>query len=83
MASGALKIGEVARYAGVGAKAIRFCETRGVPPAPSGGENGYRLYGVAVTSVVAAAGVAWPRCLEAARTGTPRDAPATGLTPRS
>ena len=39
--------------------------------------------GVAVTGVVAAAGVAWLRRLGAARTGTPRDAPATGPAPRS
>lgn len=44
MLGNALRIGEVARRAGVGAKAIRFYETRGVLPAPSRGENGYRLY---------------------------------------
>ena len=44
MVSNALRIGEVAWRAGVGAKAIRFYEARGVLPAPSRGENGYRLY---------------------------------------
>ncbi len=44
MNSKALKIGEVARRAGVGAKAIRFYEASGVIPRPPRGENSYRLY---------------------------------------
>ena len=40
-----LKIGEVARRAGVTAKAIRFYERAGVLPPPARGGNGYRLYG--------------------------------------
>jgi len=40
-----LKIGEVARRAGVTAKAIRFYERSGVLPLPARGGNGYRLYG--------------------------------------
>jgi len=44
MGERALKIGEVAKRAGVGAKAIRFYEAKGVLPSPSRGENGYRLY---------------------------------------
>jgi DNA-binding transcriptional MerR regulator len=39
-----LRIGQVARGAGVGTKAIRFYEARGVIPPPARGENGYRLY---------------------------------------
>jgi DNA-binding transcriptional MerR regulator len=39
-----LKIGEVARRAGVTKKAIRFYETAGVLPPPARGANGYRLY---------------------------------------
>lgn len=43
--TGGLKIGEVARRAGVTAKAIRFYErTRVLPPATRAA-NGYRLYG--------------------------------------
>ena len=40
-----LKIGELARQAGVTAKAIRFYETARVIPPPARGANGYRLYG--------------------------------------
>lgn len=40
-----LKIGEVAKSAGVTAKAIRFYERAGVLPPPARGGNGYRLYG--------------------------------------
>ena len=40
-----LKIGEVARRAGVAAKAIRFYERSGVLPPAARGGNGYRLYG--------------------------------------
>lgn len=40
-----LKIGEVARRAGVTAKAIRFYERSGVLPPAARGGNGYRLYG--------------------------------------
>jgi DNA-binding transcriptional MerR regulator len=39
-----LKIGEVARRAGLTAKAIRFYERAGVLPLPARGDNGYRLY---------------------------------------
>lgn len=39
-----LRIGELARRAGVTAKAIRFYEAAGVLPAPARGANGYRLY---------------------------------------
>lgn len=42
---GLLKIGEVARRAGVTAKAIRFYEAKRVLPPPARGANGYRLYG--------------------------------------
>ena len=40
-----LRIGEVARRAGVTAKAIRFYERAGVMPPPARGGNGYRRYG--------------------------------------
>ena len=40
-----LKIGEVAKSAGVTAKAIRFYERAGVLSPPARGGNGYRLYG--------------------------------------
>ncbi len=40
-----LKIGDVARRAGVTAKAIRFYERAGVLPPTARGGNGYRLYG--------------------------------------
>lgn len=44
MADLGLKIGEVARRAGVGAKTVRFYEARGIlPPAPRAA-NGYRVY---------------------------------------
>lgn len=39
-----LKIGEVARRAGVTTKTIRFYEAARVLPPPSRGANGYRLY---------------------------------------
>ncbi|MBI2216108.1 MAG: heavy metal-responsive transcriptional regulator [Candidatus Rokubacteria bacterium] len=42
---GGLKIGEVARRAGVTAKAVRFYETTGVLPPAVRAVNGYRLYG--------------------------------------
>ncbi|HET9492107.1 MAG TPA: MerR family transcriptional regulator [Methylomirabilota bacterium] len=42
---GRLKIGELARRAGVTAKAIRFYERRGLLPAAARGANRYRLYG--------------------------------------
>jgi MerR family copper efflux transcriptional regulator len=44
-AHGALKIGQLARQAGVTAKAIRFYEAKGLLPRPTRGANGYRLYG--------------------------------------
>lgn len=43
--NGGLKIGQVARQAGVTAKAIRFYESKRVLPPPRRAENGYRLYG--------------------------------------
>ena len=39
-----LKIGQAAQRAGVGAKAIRLYEAKGVIPRAVRGENGYRLY---------------------------------------
>ena len=42
---GGLKIGELARRAGVTAKAIRFYERRRVLPPAKRAANGYRLYG--------------------------------------
>lgn len=52
MAHGALKIGEVAELAGVGPKAIRFYESRGVLAPPARGENGYRLYSLDTVDVL-------------------------------
>lgn len=43
--NGGLKIGQVARWVGVTAKAIRFYEAKRVLPRPTRGPNGYRLYG--------------------------------------
>jgi DNA-binding transcriptional MerR regulator len=43
--NGGLKIGELARRAGVTAKAIRFYERRRVLPSARRAPNGYRLYG--------------------------------------
>src|SRR5947209_4128358 len=43
--NGGLKIGQLARQAGVTAKAIRFYEATRVLPRPTRGANGYRLYG--------------------------------------
>lgn len=42
---GGLKIGELARRAGVTAKAIRFYERKGILPAAKRAANRYRLYG--------------------------------------
>jgi DNA-binding transcriptional MerR regulator len=42
---GRLKIGQLARRAGVTAKAIRFYERRGLLPAANRAANRYRLYG--------------------------------------
>jgi DNA-binding transcriptional MerR regulator len=42
---GGLKIGQLARRAGVTAKAIRFYERTGVLPPATRAANGYRLYG--------------------------------------
>jgi MerR family copper efflux transcriptional regulator len=42
---GGLKIGELARKAGVTAKAIRFYERRRILPAARRSASGYRLYG--------------------------------------
>jgi len=41
---GGLKIGQLARQAGVTAKAIRFYEAKRLLPRPLRGTNGYRLY---------------------------------------
>lgn len=43
--NGGLKIGEVARRAGVTQKAIRFYETKRVLPRARRAPNGYRVYG--------------------------------------
>lgn len=42
---GGLKIGELARRAGVTAKAIRFYERKGILPTAKRASNRYRLYG--------------------------------------
>jgi|SRR5918994_2456177 DNA-binding transcriptional MerR regulator len=42
---GGLRIGELARRAGVTAKAIRFYERKGLLPAARRAPNSYRLYG--------------------------------------
>jgi DNA-binding transcriptional MerR regulator len=42
---GGLKIGELARRAGVTAKAIRFYERKGLLPAATRAANRYRVYG--------------------------------------
>jgi MerR family copper efflux transcriptional regulator len=42
---GGLRIGELARRAGVTAKAIRFYERRGILPPARRAANSYRLYG--------------------------------------
>ena len=39
-----LRIGELARLAGVTPRAVRFYETQGLLPAPHRSEAGYRLY---------------------------------------
>ena len=43
--NGVLKIGQLARQAGVTRKAIRFYEAKRVLPRPARGANGYRVYG--------------------------------------
>lgn len=48
-----LRIGELARRAGVTAKAIRFYEARGVLPLPRRGTNRYRLYTEEAADVLA------------------------------
>jgi MerR family copper efflux transcriptional regulator len=45
MPSKALTIGQVAKQAGLGTKAIRFYEGKGLLSPASRGENSYRLYG--------------------------------------
>lgn len=52
MGDGVLRIGEVAKRAGVGAKAIRFYEARGVLAPASRGGNGYRLYAPEAVNVL-------------------------------
>lgn len=42
--NGGLKIGELARRAGVTAKAIRFYERKGILPPADRAPNGYRVY---------------------------------------
>lgn len=44
MPDAGLKIGELARRTGVGARTIRFYEAVGVLPPPARGRNGYRLF---------------------------------------
>jgi DNA-binding transcriptional MerR regulator len=44
MGSKSLRIGEVAARVGLNPKTLRFYEASGLLPAPSRGENGYRLY---------------------------------------
>lgn len=44
MAGSWLRIGQVARQAGLSPKALRFYEAQGLLPRPRRGENGYRLY---------------------------------------
>lgn len=43
--TGGLRIGELARRAGVTAKAIRFYERKGILPAATRAANRYRIYG--------------------------------------
>ncbi len=50
---GDLKIGELARRAGVTAKAIRFYERRRVLPPAQRAANGYRLYGADAVDMLA------------------------------
>jgi DNA-binding transcriptional MerR regulator len=52
MKDGALKIGELAAAARVGAKTIRFYEATGVLAPPRRGANGYRLYAPDAVEVV-------------------------------
>src|SRR5262245_47227835 len=47
-----LKIGELARRAGVTAKALRFYERKGVLPQARRAPNGYRLYGAEVVALL-------------------------------
>lgn len=49
---GGLKIGELARRAGVTAKAIRFYERKRVLPTANRAANGYRLYGAAAVEML-------------------------------
>lgn len=42
--AGGLRIGQVAARAGVGPRAIRFYEARGVLPPAARADNGYRIY---------------------------------------
>jgi MerR family copper efflux transcriptional regulator len=48
----ALTIGQVARQAGLGTKAIRFYESRGLLSPAARGENRYRLYGSEAVDVL-------------------------------
>jgi DNA-binding transcriptional MerR regulator len=47
-----LKIGQLARQAGVTAKAIRFYEAKGILTPPKRAANGYRIYGAGVVDVL-------------------------------
>jgi DNA-binding transcriptional MerR regulator len=47
-----LKIGQLARQAGVTAKAIRFYEAKGILPTPNRAANGYRIYGAAAVEIL-------------------------------
>ena len=49
---GGFKIGELARRAGVTAKAIRFYERKGLLPTATRAANRYRLYGEDTTEVL-------------------------------
>ncbi len=52
MRNSGLKIGDLARRAGVTAKAIRFYEAARVLPPPARGANGYRLYSTNAVDVL-------------------------------
>lgn len=52
MTSKALTIGQVAKQAGLGTRAIRFYESRGLLTPAARGENRYRLYGAEAVDVL-------------------------------
>jgi DNA-binding transcriptional MerR regulator len=49
---GGLKIGQLARQAGVTAKAIRFYERKGILPAATRAANRYRMYGADAAEIL-------------------------------